>query len=34
MSIFKKYNIDHIDKKIFLNELYFPNWEKQRKNIY
>lgn len=25
MSVFKKYNIDHIDKKIFLNELYFPN---------
>ena len=25
MSIFKKYNIDRIDKKIFLNELYFPN---------
>ena len=25
MSILKKYNIDHIDQKIFLNELYFPN---------
>ena len=25
MSIFKKYNIDHVDQKIFLNELYFPN---------